>query len=144
MMNKKIICIISIFTACLSVLCACGNKVNDETSTTTSEVTYPAPYTTEVDGKMMTAQKLSNDSENYEIGYYDEDGRGVRLEHYKDNKLIYYYISTEFYSDGNATVQKYYDAKGKLVASVNNNEFFDAKGNKITEDEMNKIIQGLE
>ena len=142
-MIKKIIVITSIFCVLLSVLCACKDKDDEKSSEETTQATLPPPYTTVVDGEPMTAQRLGISDEDYEIGFYDENGRGTRIEYYKDGKLSYYYVSSDFDENGNETVQTYYNADGKLLASIKNGEFYDADGKKIPEDKMDAILKGL-
>lgn len=141
-MIKKFIVITSILCVLLSVLCACKGK-NDEKSSEeeTTQATLPPPYTTVVDGEPMTAQRLGSSDEDYEIGCYDENGRGTRIEYYKDGKLSYYYISSDFDENGNESLQTYYNADGKLLASIKDGQFYDADGKKITEDQMETILK---
>lgn len=136
---KKIFYIIPII--CIVMLCSCS-AVSDETSNekTTAEITNPKPYTTVIDGKEYTAQKIVSGNNDYQIGYYDESGRGVRLDYYKDGKLSYYYISSNFDENGNDTVQKYYDKKGKLIATVEPDGFYDANGKSISETELDELL----
>ena len=140
-MIKKIIVITSILCVLLSVLCACKGKNDEKLSEETTQATLPPPYTTVVDGEPMTAQKLGSSDEDYEIGCYDENGRGTRIEYYKDGKLSYYYVSSDFDENDNETVQTYYNADGKLLASIKDGQFYDADGKKITEDQMETILE---
>lgn len=142
-MIKKAFVITLILCVLLSVLCACKDKDDEKSSEETTQATLPPPYTTVVDGKDMAAQKLGSSDEDYEIGCYDENGRGTRIEYYKDGKLSYYYVSSDFDENGNETVQTYYNADGKLLASIKNGEFYDADGKKIPEDKMDAILKGL-
>lgn len=136
---KKIFYIIPII--CIIMLCSCS-AASDETPSegTTAEITNPKPYTTVIDGKEYTAQKIVSGNNDYQIGYYDESGRGVRLDYYKDGKLSYYYISTDFDENGNDTVQKYYDKNGKLIAAVDPDGFHDANGKSISETELDALL----
>ena len=140
-MIKKIIVITSILCVLLSVLCACKGKNDKKSSEETTQATLPPPYTTVVDGEPMTAQKLGSSDEDYEIGCYDENGRGTRIEYYKDGKLSYYYVSSDFDESDNEIVQTYYNADGKLLASIKDGQFYDADGKKITEDQMETILK---
>ena len=142
-MIKKAFVITLILCVLLSVLCACKDKDDEKSSEETTQATLPPPYTTVVDGEPMTAQRLGISDEDYEIGCYDENGRGTRIEYYKDGKLSYYYVSSDFDENGNETVQTYYNADGKLLASIKNGEFYDADGKKIPEDKMDAILKGL-
>lgn len=134
----KKLCLLLIGSILFLGFCACGKDGAAEN--TTEKLTDPPPYTTVVDGKMMTARKMYNDKDNYEIGYYDEAGTGERLEYYKDGKLSYYYIQDGSSVDGSDIVQKYYYADGTLFAVFDNNGFHDAKGNAISENEMDKLV----
>lgn len=136
---KKIFYIIPII--CIIMLCSCS-AASDETPSkeTTAEVTNPKPYTTVVDGKKYIAQKIVSGSNDYQIGYYDANGRGARLEYYKDGRLSYYYISSDFDENGNDTVQKYYDKNGKLIATVDSDGFRDANGKSISETELDALL----
>ncbi|HAY73459.1 MAG TPA: hypothetical protein DCY31_06375 [Ruminococcaceae bacterium] len=136
---KKIFFIIPII--CIIMLCSCS-AASDETPNegTATEVTNPKPYTTVIDGKKYTAQKIVSGNNDYQIGYYDESGRGVRLDYYKDGKLSYYYISSDFDENGNDTVQKYYDKNGKLIATVDPDGFYDADGRSISETELDALL----
>lgn len=140
-MIKKIIVITSIFCVLLSVLCACKDKNDEKSLEETTQATLPPPYTTVVYGEPMTAQKLGSSDEDYEIGCYDENGRGTRIEYYKNGKLSYYYVSSDFDESDNETVQTYYNADGKLLASIKDGQFYDADGKKITEDQMETILK---
>ena len=140
-MIKKIIVITSILCVLLSVLCACKGKNDKKSSEETTQATLPPPYTTVVDGEPMTAQRLGSSDEDYEIGCYDENGRGTRIEYYKDGKLSYYYVSSDFDESDNEIVQTYYNADGKLLASIKDGQFYDADGKKITEDQMETILK---
>lgn len=140
MKYKKIFINMTILIATFLLLCSCSSDKK------TSEVKIPVttPYTTVIDGKTMTAQRVGTDDSDYQIGCYDENGVGKRLEYYKNGKLIYYYITTDYDKKGNETIQKYYDSSDKLFATVKNGDFYDARGKKITEEKMNEIISGLE
>lgn len=119
-------------------LCACGKKDTDNENT--GDLTNPPPYTTVIDGKTYTAQKLNSKDNEYQIGYFDSDNRGARFEYYKDGKLSYYYISSDFDESGNDNVQKYYNADGKLLGTVDNGKFYNASGKEISESEMDALI----
>lgn len=117
---------------------ACGKKPAETGSTT--EPTIPPPYTTVIDGKTYTAQKISSQDKNYQIGYYNNKNQPERFEYYKDGKLSYYYISSDFDESGNENVQKYYNADGKLLGTVDNGKFYNASGKEISESEMDALL----
>lgn len=133
----KKLCLFLLSAVLFLGLCACGR--DEVAENTTENLADPPPYTTVIDGKTMTARKMYRDKDNYEIGYYDESGTGERVEYYKDGKLSYYYISEGSPMDG-SVVQKYYYADGTFFAKTYNDGFIDAKGNAISEDEMEKLI----
>lgn len=138
---KKLFAVLFIICICLGSFCSCGKDKNEPTSERSEqESTLPPSYTTVVDGKTLTAQKFSSDDKNYQVGTYDEDGRGTRFEYYKDGKLSYYYISSDFDETGNSAVQKYYNADGELLGSVDENGFHDADGKTISESEMDALL----
>lgn len=136
---KKILISIGSLALIIATITACG-KSETENETTVTEQTNPPPYTTVFDGKTLNAQKLSPDDKNYTVGIYDDNGRGIGLEYYKDGKLSYYYISSDFDESGNSHVQTYYNADGKLIATIDDDGFHDAKGNIISEYEMDQLI----
>lgn len=140
-MIKKAVVLTSIFCVLLSVLCACNGKDDEKSSEETTQATLPPPYTTVVDGEPMTAQKLGSSDKDYEIGCYDENGRGTRFEYYKDGKLSYYYVSSDFDETGNESVQTYFNADGKLLASIKDGQFYDADGKVISEYQMDEILK---
>lgn len=122
----------------ISAFCACGKADTDNDGTT--EATNPPPYTTEIDGKAYTAQKLNSQDKNYQIGYYNDKSQPERFEYYKDGKLSYYYISSDFDESGNDNVQKYYSADGKLLGTFDNGKFYNASGKEISESEMDALL----
>ena len=79
--------------------------------------------------------------ETIDIGCYDENGRGTRFEYYKDGKLSYYYVSSDFDETGNESVQTYFNADGKLLASIKDGQFYDADGKVISEYQMDEILK---
>lgn len=117
---------------------ACGKKAVDPPVST--ETTNPPPYTTVINGKTYTAQKLGSHDNNYQIGYFDDKNRAERFEYYKDGKLSYYYISSDFDENGNDNVQKYYNSDGKLLATFDRGKFYNASGKEISESEMDALI----
>ncbi len=117
---------------------ACGKKAVDADGTT--DPTIPPPYTTVIDGKNYTAQKLNSQDENYQIGYYNDKNQPERFEYYMDDKLSYYYISSDFDENGNDNVQKYYSADGKLLGTVDKGKFYNASGKEISESEMDALL----
>lgn len=135
---KRIIALFLLFLIS-AVFFACGKAETDKGVTT--KPTVPQPYTTVIDGKKYSAQKLSPQEKDYQIGYYNENNQPERFEYYTGGKLSYYYISSEFDDNGNDNVQKYYSADGKLIATVDQNGFRDANGKTISEDEMNKLLK---
>lgn len=135
---KRIIALFLLFLIS-AVFFACGKAETDKGVTT--KPTVHQPYTTVIDGKKYSAQKLSPQGKDYQIGYYNENNQPERFEYYTDGKLSYYYISSEFDDNGNDNVQKYYSADGKLIATVDQNGFRDANGKTISEDEMNKLLK---
>ena len=140
-MIKKAVVLTSIFCVLLSVLCACKGKDDEKSSEETTQATLPPPYTTVVDGEPMTAQKLGSSDKDYEVGCYDENGRGTRFEYYKDGKLSYYYVSSDFDETGNESVQTYFNADGKLLASIKDGQFYDADGKVISEYQMEEFLK---
>lgn len=121
----------------ISAFCSCGKDDTDNNGTTE---TNPPPYTTEIDGKAYTAQKLNSQDKNYQIGYYNDKNQPERFEYYKDGKLSYYYISSDFDENGNDSVQKYYSADGKLLGTFDNGKFYNASGKEISESEMDALL----
>ena len=117
---------------------ACGKAETDKGVTT--KPTVPQPYTTVIDGKKYTAQKLSPQEKDYQIGYYNENNQPERFEYYTGGKLSYYYISSEFDDNGNDNVQKYYSADGKLLGTVKNGKFYNSSGKEISESEMDALL----
>ncbi len=136
---KRIFAIVFL-SSVLIMLCSCGEKSAESETTAQATVTNPPPYTTVIDGKNYTAQKLESQDDNYQIGYFDDQNRASRFEYYKDGKLSYYYISSDFDENGNDNVQKYYSAEGKLLGTVDNGRFFDADGKEISEMEMSELL----
>ncbi len=136
---KRIFAII-FSSSLLIMLCSCGEKPIEGETTVQPTVTNPPPYTTVIDGKNYTAQKLASQDDNYQIGYFDDQNRASRFEYYKDGKLSYYYISSDFDENGNDNVQKYYSADGKLLGTADSGKFFDADGKEISETEMSELL----
>ncbi len=122
----------------ISVFCSCGKADTDNDGTT--EATNPPHYTTVIDGKKYTAQRLDSNDKNYQIGYYNDKNLPERFEYYKDGKLSYYYISSGFDENGNDSIQKYYNADGKLLGTVDNGKFYNASGKEISESEMDSLL----
>lgn len=134
----KKISLLFILILLLLSLNACGKKAVDPPVST--ETTNPPPYTTVIDGKTYTAQKLGSQDNNYQIGYFNDKNQAERFEYYKDGKLSYYYISSDFDENGNDNVQKYYNSDGKLFATFDRGKFYNASGKEISESEMDALI----
>lgn len=117
---------------------ACGKNDTDKDETTVAPLSES--YTTVIDGKNYTAQRLNSNDENFQIGYFNDNNQPERFEYYKDGKLSYYYISSGFDENGNDDVQKYYSADGKLLGTVNNGRFYNASGKEISESEMDALL----
>lgn len=146
MKHKGLLCVISFVLVCCSFLSACSKK---ETKTLeTPNTDYGSEYHTKTpeitNGKIETSSRVDSGEDEYQIGYSDENGRGTKLEFYKKDKLVYYYITTGFDADGNATRQEYYDSENKLIAVYDNGYFFDAEGKQISEDVMNNMLYSIE
>lgn len=131
---------IAFLSSFLILLSSCGEKPAENETTVQETVTNPPPYTTVIDGKNYTAQKLASQDDDYQIGYFDDQNRASRFEYYKDGKLSYYYISSDFDENGNDNVQKYYNADGKLLGTADSGKFFDADGKEISESEMSELL----
>lgn len=139
---KKTICILSLALLLLSAGTACGvNRTelepipvdySGETKTTTE-----AQYTV---GQEESSTKIDINKNEYEIDYFDKEGNGVKIEHYLNKKLVYYYTNSAADEIGNGVQQKYYDAQGKLLATEDSGCFYDANGKQITEETMNYIL----
>lgn len=136
-LTKKLSALFLLFLLLLSFN-ACGKKAVETGSST--EATNPPPYTTVIDGKTYTAQKLGSQDKDYQIGYFDDNNQAARFEYYMGGKLSYYYISSDFDENGNDNVQKYYNADGKLLATVDRGKFYNASGKEITESEMDALL----
>lgn len=134
----KKISLLFILILLLLSLNACGKKAVDPPVST--ETTNPPPYTTVIDGKTYTAQKLGSQDNNYQIGYFNDKNQAERFEYYKDGKLSYYYISSDFDENGNDNVQKYYNSDGKLLATFDRGKFYNTSGKEISESEMDALI----
>lgn len=134
----KKISLLFILILLLLSLNACGKKAVDPPVST--ETTNPPPYTTVIDGKTYTAQKLGSQDNNYQIGYFNDKNQAERFEYYKDGKLSYYYISSDFDENGNDNVQKYYNSDGKLLATFDRGKFYNVSGKEISESEMDALI----
>lgn len=134
----KKISLLFILILLLLSLNACGKKAVDPPVST--ETTNPPPYTTVIDGKTYTAQKLGSQDNNYQIGYFNDKNQAERFEYYKDGKLSYYYISSDFDENGNDNVQKYYNSDGKLLATLDRGKFYNTSGKEISESEMDALI----
>ena len=73
---KRIIALFLLFLIS-AVFFACGKAETDKGVTT--KPTVPEPYTTVIDGKKYTAQKLSPQEKDYQIGYYNENNQPERF-----------------------------------------------------------------
>ncbi len=146
MKHKGLLAVISFVLVCCSFLSACSEKNSKILETPNTD--YGSEYQTKTpeitNGKIETSSRLDGGKDEYQIGYFDENGRGTKLEFYKKNKLVYYYVTTGFDADGNATRQEYFDSESKLLAVCDNGYFFDADGNQISEDVMNNILYSVE
>lgn len=134
----KKISLLFILILLLLSLNACGKKAVDPPVST--EMTNPPPYTTVIDGKKYTAQKLGSQDNNYQIGYFNDKNQAERFEYYKDGKMSYYYISSDFDENGNDNVQKYYNSDDKLLATFDRGKFYNASEKEISESEMDALI----
>lgn len=134
---KRIIALFLLFLIS-AVFFACDKAETDKGVTT--KPTVPEPYTTVIDGKKYTAQKLSPQEKDYQIGYYNENNQPERFEYYTGGKLSYYYISSEFDDNGNDNVQIYYSADGKLLGTVKNGKFYNSSGKEISESELDALL----
>ena len=138
---KKTICILSLTLLLLSVGTACTNRTEFEPTpveyTGETQTTTEAQYTL---GQEESSTKLDISKNEYEISYFDKDGNGVKIEHYLNKKLIYYYVNSAADEIGNGVQQKYYDAYGKLLATEDSGCFYDADGKQITEETMDYIL----
>lgn len=135
---KKTLCVLSAALVLLTVGTACGKKRQTENKTDvsqTEEVTW-VEFITEKDKKAI--KMLINENE-YELNIVDESGNAEKTEHYKNDKLTYYYVYSAPDKDGKVN-QEYYGADGKLFAVYGAKGFFDANGKEIREDEMQKLI----
>ncbi len=73
----KKISLLFILILLLLSLNACGKKAVDPPVST--ETTNPPPYTTVIDGKTYTAQKLGSQDNNYQIGYFNDKNQAERF-----------------------------------------------------------------
>ncbi len=148
---KKILIFLSMMILISSILSGCGDRKSEDVTTTTAAptteesitivgdtyVTTEAKYTV---GNVETSRKFETKDNEYEISYYDANGFAVKLEVYRDGKLRYYYTATSVDETGNCIQQKYYTPNGKLIGTFDNGFFFNANGEQITEDMMQKEI----
>ncbi|MCQ2485869.1 MAG: hypothetical protein MJ168_11125 [Clostridia bacterium] len=135
---KKVICIISTVIMLVTLGTACGKKpVNKEPETTTTD--NPADWTEFVKKGDKTVNKLKISDNEYELNYVDDNGNALKTEHYKNDKLTYYYVFAAPDKDGNSN-QEYYSGDGKLFAIYGSDGLTDAKGKAISEMDMQSMI----
>lgn len=140
---KRMLYVLSAAVLFISLFSACGKQsdspiaIAPSTDVGETYVTTSAEYTA---GKEKTSEKVATGDNEYEITYYDEDGRGTKLEHYRNGKLRYYYICAGLDENGNCVQQMYYNGSDKLLGTFDNGYFFDADGTQITEDMMDLIL----
>ena len=142
-MNRRIyaVCLLIIIAAAFG---ACGKKPGLASPNTVVSETYSTTEPKYTAGKPEKSERLDMGENEYELMYYDASGVGVKLEHYRDGKLRYYYVCSAVDPDGNCLRQSYYKVSGKLLGIFENGYFFDAKGNQITEDMMEVMLDKVE
>lgn len=135
---KKILCLLSAVMLLLAVGTGCGKKAKTESSTTEAESTtqFRPEFVEEGD---HTVFDVPYDDDEYEKNYLNSDGDAIKTEHYKNQKLTYYYTISEPDKDG-VTTQKYYSSDGKLFAVYDANGFKDAAGKTLDEESVQKLI----
>ena len=144
---KKTLCFLSAAILMCSFLCACGKKSDNPIAAAPNTVVSEHYSTTEAQytvGEPDHSEKVGLGDDEYEIMIYDKDGYGVKLEHYKNDKLKYYYTCSSRDEDGNCVQQKYYSSSNKLLGTFDSGYFFDADGTQITEDMMDLILEKVE
>lgn len=134
---KKAICIISAAVMLLTVCTACGKEDADTVPETTAY--NPADWTEFIKKGDETVNKLKISDNEYELNYTDDEGNAVKTEHYKNDKLTYYYVFAAYDKDGN-TKQEYYSGDGKLFAIYSPSGLTDANGKPISEIDVQKIM----
>lgn len=143
---KKFICVFSLLLVIAAIGTACGKTekypgpapkdYTGETVTTTE-----AQYTVGVE---TSSTKVDISKKEYEIYYVDGNGNAVKTEHYKKDKMIYYYVYSAADENGNGIQEKYYDPDGKLIGTAGDGYFYDKNGKQITEEMMSYLLYQYE
>ena len=146
MVSKKAIYIVSVFVLCLATLCACGKSKNPvaKAPNTNVSVKYSTTKPEFTAGEIATSRKNNDDDKEYDIEYYDDRGIGVKIEHYRDGKMRYYYTYSALDADGECVQQQYFNSHDKLIGTYDNGFFFDKDGTQITEDMMELMLDKVE